>query len=78
LAGSLQQADLSKALALGADIVGVRTAACEGGQRSGSISTRLVECLKNRVSGVGQPISSASHSASSHTFPPSSCAPATP
>lgn len=54
LAGSLQQADLSRALALGADIVGVRTAACEGGQRSGSISTTLVERLKNRVKGVGR------------------------
>jgi hypothetical protein len=46
LAGSLQQADLLRALALGADIVGVRTAACEGGQRSGSISTTLVVHLK--------------------------------
>jgi len=46
LAGSLQQADILRALALGADIVGVRTAACEGGQRSGSISTTLVERLK--------------------------------
>lgn len=46
LAGSLQQEDLTRALALGADIVGVRTAACEGGQRSGSISTKLVERLK--------------------------------
>lgn len=46
LAGSLQQADLSRALALGADIVGVRTAACEGGQRSGSISATLVARLK--------------------------------
>ena len=46
LAGSLQQADLSRALTLGADIAGVRTAACEGGQRSGSISTTLVERLK--------------------------------
>lgn len=46
LAGSLQQADLPKALALGADIVGVRTAACEGGQRNGSISATLVERLR--------------------------------
>ena len=46
LAGSLQQEDLTRALALGADIVGVRTAACEGGQRSGSISTTLVKRLK--------------------------------
>lgn len=50
LAGSLQQADLTRALALGADIVGVRTAACEGGQRSGSISTKLVERLKASLS----------------------------
>ena len=50
LAGSLRQADLSAALALGADIVGVRTAACEGGQRSGSISTMLVERLKATLS----------------------------
>lgn len=46
LAGSLQQADLSKALALGAEIVGVRTAACEGGQRNGSISATLVGRLR--------------------------------
>jgi len=46
LAGSLQQADLPRALALGADIVGVRTAACEGGQRSGAIATTLVARLK--------------------------------
>jgi uncharacterized protein (UPF0264 family) len=50
LAGSLQQEDLTRALALGADIVGVRTAACEGGQRSGSISTKLVERLKVSLS----------------------------
>jgi len=46
LAGSLRQTDLSRALALGADIVGVRTAACEGGQRSGAIATTLVARLK--------------------------------
>lgn len=61
LAGSLQQADLSRALALGADIVGVRTAACEGGQRSGAISATLVERLKATL--FSPSILCASHSA---------------
>lgn len=60
LAGSLQQTDLSRALALGADVVGVRTAACEGGRRSGSISTKLVERLKASLSAY--PTLCASHS----------------
>lgn len=61
LAGSLQQADLSRALALGADVVGVRTAACEGGQRSGAISTTLVARLKASL--ASPPTLCVSHSA---------------
>jgi uncharacterized protein (UPF0264 family) len=61
LAGSLQQADLARAMALGADIVGVRTAVCEGGQRSGSISATLVQRLKASL--ASHPTLCASHSA---------------
>ncbi len=61
LAGSLQQEDLTRALALGADIAGVRTAACEGGQRSGVISMKLVERLKASL--TSHPSLCASHRA---------------
>lgn len=44
LAGGLTGADLSAARALGADIAGVRTAACEGG-RTGRVSRERVAAL---------------------------------
>jgi hypothetical protein len=47
LAGSLQPTDLPRALALGADIVGVRGAACEGGRRSGTLSVEKVKLLRS-------------------------------
>lgn len=46
LAGSLQPADLPRALALGADIVGVRGAACIEEQRRGPLSAEKVKRLK--------------------------------
>jgi len=46
LAGSLQQGDFARAQAHGADIVGVRSAACAAGQRSGPLSLEKVSLLK--------------------------------
>jgi uncharacterized protein (UPF0264 family) len=66
LAGSLQQADLARARMLDADIVGVRSAACTGGQRSGPLSPVRVKLLKAAVT------------APPHTSPASVFAPATP
>lgn len=45
LAGALGPADLERALRLGADIVGVRGSACEGG-RSGRVSAARVRALR--------------------------------
>lgn len=45
LAGSLRADDLSRVAALGADVAGVRGAACEGG-RSGVLSPRRVRVLR--------------------------------
>ncbi|NJD67442.1 MAG: hypothetical protein FIA90_02005 [candidate division NC10 bacterium] len=50
LAGSLQLADLPRALALGADIVGVRGAACAGGERRGALSAEQVKLLRSVLS----------------------------
>ena len=66
LAGSLRLEDFSRAMAHGADIVGVRTAACAGGQRSGPLSLEKVKLLK------------ASLTASPHAYPVSFHTPATP
>ena len=49
LAGCLTQDHLSRAQALGADIVGVRTAACAGDTRGGMISLEKVKALKTRL-----------------------------
>lgn len=46
LAGSLQPADLERARMLGADIVGVRSAACHGGFRRGRLSPEKITLLK--------------------------------
>jgi len=48
LAGSLQPEEFTRARALGADIVGVRTAACVGGRR-GLLSLEKVQSLKERL-----------------------------
>ena len=45
LAGSLRAADLPRVAALGADVAGVRGAACEGG-RSGTLSPQRVRALR--------------------------------
>jgi len=66
LAGSLQQGDFTRAKALGADIVGVRAAACDGGQRGGPLSLEKVKLLK------------ASLTASPPEYPMSFRTPATP
>jgi uncharacterized protein (UPF0264 family) len=66
LAGSLQQDDLAGANAHGADIIGVRTAACTDGQREGPLSLEKVTLLK------------ASLTAAPHGFPTSSSSPTTP
>lgn len=50
LAGSLGPGDLPWAESEGADIVGVRTAACEGGRRMGSIAVQKVRELKEALS----------------------------
>ena len=49
LAGCLTQEHLPRAQALGADIVGVRTAACVGDKRGGIISLEKVKALKERL-----------------------------
>ncbi len=49
LAGRLSPEDLSRVRALGADIAGVRSAACEGGNRSAGISAERVRMLKRLV-----------------------------
>jgi hypothetical protein len=66
LAGSLQQNDLARASAHGADIIGVRTAACTNGQREGPLSLEKVTLLK------------ASLTAAPHGSPTSSSTPTTP
>jgi uncharacterized protein (UPF0264 family) len=54
VAGRLGAADLPVVRDLGADIAGVRGAACEGG-RAGRVSTSLVRQLRAAVGGVEQP-----------------------
>lgn len=49
LAGSLRPNDLLWAREAGADIVGVRTAACEGDRWSGSVTSRRVRALKEAL-----------------------------
>ena len=66
LAGSLQQGDVPRAMALGADIIGVRTAVCAGGKRTDPLSLERVRLLK------------ASLTASPHASPVSFHTPATP
>ena len=66
LAGFLRLEDFTRAMAHGADIVGVRTAACAGGQRTGPLSRERVRLLK------------ASLTATPHTSPVSFHTPATP
>lgn len=68
LAGSLRSADLATARALGADIAGVRGAACEGG-RTGRISRERVAALVSANRRMTQPLPIAA-SDPSHHLPP--------
>lgn len=49
LAGSLRLADVPVIRAAGADIVGVRSAACRGGRRAGPLDAALVSGLRTAV-----------------------------
>ena len=49
MAGALGPADLERARRLGADIVGVRGSACEGG-REGAVSAARVRALRAALS----------------------------
>lgn len=49
LAGSLTEADIPRISAIGPDIIGFRTAACEGDRVNGVIKRRQVERLKNCI-----------------------------
>ncbi|MGH7702501.1 MAG: (5-formylfuran-3-yl)methyl phosphate synthase [Gemmatimonadales bacterium] len=54
LGGGLTRADLEKVQELGADIAGVRGAACEGG-RTGRVSTQRVSALRRELDRVRPP-----------------------
>lgn len=49
LAGSLRPADLAAVAGWGADIIAVRTAACEAGLRTGRVSQAAVRSLQQRL-----------------------------
>jgi (5-formylfuran-3-yl)methyl phosphate synthase len=51
LAGALREQDLSVANDLGADVVGLRTAACRNNQRNGPLEATRVKKLCERISG---------------------------
>jgi (5-formylfuran-3-yl)methyl phosphate synthase len=51
LAGALREQDLSLANDLGADVVGLRTAACRNNQRNGPLEATRVKELCGRISG---------------------------
>ena len=51
LAGALREQDLSLANDLGADVVGLRTAACRNNQRNGPLEATRVKELCRRISG---------------------------
>ncbi len=53
LAGRLDRPELQKVASAGADVVGVRGAACEGG-REGRVSTPLVRRLRDALTGVAE------------------------
>ncbi|WLD13406.1 (5-formylfuran-3-yl)methyl phosphate synthase [Planctellipticum variicoloris] len=50
LAGSLRPVDVAAVAGWGADIIAVRTAACEGGVRTGRVSQEAVRSLQQRLS----------------------------
>ncbi len=49
LAGSLRQADIAALVAFGPDVIAVRGAACQGGQRSSVVSSECVRQLKAEI-----------------------------
>jgi uncharacterized protein (UPF0264 family) len=49
LAGSLEERDIPRICKFGADIIGVRTAACEGGRVTGLVDSRRVQRLKELI-----------------------------
>lgn len=57
LAGSLSETDIPRISAIGPDIIGFRTAACEGDRVNGVIKRRQVERLKNCITAAdGSPL----------------------
>lgn len=57
LAGSLKEEDIIRVAAIGPDIIGFRTAACEGDRINGTISQNLVERLKKNIKAIdGSPL----------------------
>lgn len=54
LAGSLGERDLVLLRDSGADVVGVRSAACQGNLRNGAISAERVRRLKEALTGTGE------------------------
>lgn len=57
LAGSLGTADIPHVCRFGADVIGVRTAACEGDRISGQVSARKVQSLKHLIAQSASPVS---------------------
>jgi len=49
LAGSLDEADIPQVCGLGADIIGVRTAACQGDRINGRVASEKVRRLKSLI-----------------------------
>lgn len=56
VAGSLRPSDLAEVAGWGGDIVAVRTAACEGGVRTGRVTEGCVRSLRQRLGASGVPI----------------------
>jgi uncharacterized protein (UPF0264 family) len=52
LAGALQAEHLCQVQEVGADVVGVRTAACRGNQRNGRLDGERIELLRKRLAGL--------------------------
>ena len=65
LAGSLGPGDIAHVCGFGADLIGVRTAACRGGRVNGLVDALKVRRLKELISANGSPGSSLSRSAPS-------------
>jgi (5-formylfuran-3-yl)methyl phosphate synthase len=55
LAGSLEEKDIPRVCKLGADIIGVRSAACQGGRITGRVDRRKVKRLKDLIVASASP-----------------------